>query len=133
MNEEITKEMMIAQRRRDAAVRGVRTRRTNTMKRKIKKILETLPEDQRFIANEIASNFIFLSVRITELRETMDREEMVIRYDNGGGQTGLRENPSIAVYNKLVTRHADLCMKLAKLLPDGSEEAKDELEAFIGI
>ena len=76
---------------------------------------------------------MFLSVRITELREALLKQPSVISYDNGGGQTGFRENPNISVYNKLVTRHADLCMKLAKLLPEAADDAKDELEAFIGL
>lgn len=133
MSNEITKEEIEKMKRRDAAARGVRTRRTNAMKKKMRAILAPLPDDKRFIANELASNFIFLSVRITELREEMSGQSMVVRYDNGGGQVGTRENPSISVYNKLTARHADLCMKLSKLLPESAEEAKDELEAFIGL
>ena len=119
--------------RRQAAAKGVHTRRTNAMNKKMNAILETMPEDQRFIAKELADNFVFLSVRITELREALLKQPSVISYDNGGGQTGFRENPNISVYNKLVTRHADLCMKLAKLLPEAADDAKDELEAFIGL
>lgn len=122
-----------AARRREAAAKGVHTRRTNAMNKKMNAILETMPEDQRFIAKELADNFVFLSVRITELREALLKQPSVISYDNGGGQTGFRENPNISVYNKLVTRHADLCMKLAKLLPEAADDAKDELEAFIGL
>ena len=123
----------MAARRREAAAKGVHTRRTNAMNKKMNAILETMPEDQRFIAKELADNFVFLSVRITELREALLKQPSVISYDNGGGQTGFRENPNISVYNKLVTRHADLCMKLAKLLPEAADDAKDELEAFIGL
>ncbi len=127
------KEEERAARRREAAAKGVHTRRTNAMNKKMNAILETMPEDQRFIAKELADNFVFLSVRITELREALLKQPSVISYDNGGGQTGFRENPNISVYNKLVTRHADLCMKLAKLLPEAADDAKDELEAFIGL
>ena len=127
------KEEERAARRREAAAKGVHTRRTNAMNKKMNAILETMPEDQRFIAKELADNIVFLSVRITELREAQLKHPSVISYDNGGGQTGFRENPNISVYNKLVTRHADLCMKLAKLLPEAADDAKDELEAFIGL
>lgn len=133
MRKNPTKEEERAARRREAAAKGVHTRRTNAMNKKMNAILETMPEDQRFIAKELADNFVFLSVRITELREALLKQPSVISYDNGGGQTGFRENPNISVYNKLVTRHADLCMKLAKLLPEAADDAKDELEAFIGL
>lgn len=133
MRKNQTKEEERAARRREAAAKGVHTRRTNAMNKKMNAILETMPEDQRFIAKELADNFVFLSVRITELREALLKQPSVISYDNGGGQTGFRENPNISVYNKLVTRHADLCMKLAKLLPEEADDAKDELEAFIGL
>ena len=127
MRKNQTKEEERAARRREAAAKGVHTRRTNAMNKKMNAILETMPEDQRFIAKELADNFVFLSVRITELREALLKQPSVISYDNG------RENPNISVYNKLVTRHADLCMKLAKLLPEAADDAKDELEAFIGL
>ncbi len=133
MSHEMTAEQLKRQKRKEAAAKGVRTRRTNELKKKMAAILEALPEDQRFIAKELADNFVFLSVRITELREALLKQPSVISYDNGGGQTGFRENPNISVYNKLVTRHADLCMKLAKLLPEAADDAKDELEAFIGL
>ena len=133
MRKNQTKEEERAARRREAAAKGVHTRRTNAMNKNMNAILETMPEDQRFIAKELADNFVFLSVRITELREALLKQPSVISYDNGGGQTGFRENPNISVYNKLVTRHADLCMKLAKLLPEAADDAKDELEAFIGL
>lgn len=133
MRKNQTKEEERAARRREAAAKGVHTRRTTAMNKKMNAILETMPEDQRFIAKELADNFVFLSVRITELREALLKQPSVISYDNGGGQTGFRENPNISVYNKLVTRHADLCMKLAKLLPEAADDAKDELEAFIGL
>ena len=129
MRKNQTKEEERAARRREAAAKGVHTRRTNAMNKKMNAILETMPEDQRFIAKELADNFVFLSV----LREALLKQPSVISYDNGGGQTGFRENPNISVYNKLVTRHADLCMKLAKLLPEAADDAKDELEAFIGL
>ena len=129
MRKNQTKEEERAARRREAAAKGVHTRRTNAMNKKMNAILETMPEDQRFIAKELADNF----VRMTELREALLKQPSVISYDNGGGQTGFRENPNISVYNKLVTRHADLCMKLAKLLPEAADDAKDELEAFIGL
>ena len=133
MSHEMTAEQLKKQKRKESAAKGVRTRRTNELKKKMAAILESLPEDQRFIAKELADNFVFLSVRITELREALLKQPSVISYDNGGGQTGFRENPNISVYNKLVTRHADLCMKLAKLLPEAADDAKDELEAFIGL
>lgn len=67
------------------------------------------------------------------LREALDKQPTIITYDNGGGQKGLRENPYLATYNKLVTRHADLCMKLVKLIPGEAEDVRDELEKFIGL
>ena len=133
MTREQTVEERAAQRRKEAAAKAVRTRRMNALKRKMKDILAALPDDQRFIASEMADNYIFLSVRVTELREALDKQPTIITYDNGGGQKGLRENPYLATYNKLVTRHADLCMKLVKLIPGEAEDVRDELEKFIGL
>lgn len=133
MSHEMTVEQLKKQRRQEAAAKGVRTRRTNELKKKMTSILETLPEDQRFIASEMADNYVFLSVRIMELRTALDKQPTIIVYDNGGGQRGFKENPHLSTYNKLVTRHADLCMKLVKLIPGDVEDARDELEQFIGL
>lgn len=133
MPREMTAEEQKKQRRKEAAAKGVRTRRMNALTRKMGEILSALPDDQRFIASEMAKNYVFLSVRITELREALDKQPTIIMYDNGGGQHGLRENPYLATYNKLVTRHADLCMKLVKLIPGEADDVRDELEQFIGL
>ena len=119
-------------RRKEAAKKGAHTRRVNTLKRRMAEILKSLPPDKRFIVQEMANNFVFLSIQIMELREQLENESVIVRYNNGGGQYGLKENTKLSIYQKLLTRHSDLTMKLVKILPEDEEDTRDELEKFLG-
>ena len=40
--------------------------------------------------------------KLKEAAEQLPDEELVITYDNGGGQSGIRENPFYSAYTKLL-------------------------------
>ncbi|MFR3092000.1 MAG: hypothetical protein ACLTMP_09955 [Eggerthella lenta] len=84
------------------------------MNKKMNAILETMPEDQRFIAKELADNFVFLSVRITELREAEAAVRHQLRQRRRADRLP-REPQHIGVQQ--AGDAMPMCMKLAKLLP----------------
>lgn len=43
----------------------------------------------------------FMRAKLAETRDSLAREAVVIPYDNGGGQVGIRANPAFAEYEKL--------------------------------
>lgn len=46
-----------------------------------------------------------MAVRIAEEGERIESEPLVMEYDNGGGQSGVRENPFYPAYEKLLASY----------------------------
>ncbi len=55
-------------------------------------------------------------------------EDLIVEYDNGGGQTGTRENPFYPAYEKLLASFVKTLEAVEKM-DDGSAEVKS-LDAF---
>ena len=45
----------------------------------------------------------FMAAKLEESRQRIEDMDIVIEYDNGGGQSGIRENPWVTAYEKLLT------------------------------
>jgi len=61
-----------------------------------------LPEQDRADVCELAENVLFMRRKLAETRKGLEGKPVVIPYDNGGGQTGIRANPAYAEYEKLL-------------------------------
>lgn len=56
-------------------------------------------------ALELAENVVFMAHKLKETRESMGRTPLIVKYDNGGGQSGYRENPVFKAYNAMAGRY----------------------------
>ena len=54
----------------------------------------------------------------------MKNEPLVIEYDNGGGQCGIRENPHYTAYEKLLTTYNKSLRQLTEIIESGSPSRK---------
>lgn len=75
-------------------------------------------------ALELAESVLFMAGKLKEARENMKNEELVVPYDNGGGQTGLRENPHFSAYEKLMATYTKSLRQLAEFIENGSKTEK---------
>ncbi len=75
-----------------------------------------VPEQVRRLVEELAENVIFMHGKLVETRKGMDRQQVVIPYDNGGGQTGIRENPAFKGYHALLASYRKSLADLVALL-----------------
>lgn len=62
-----------------------------------------------------------LAERIQEEGKLMDREPLIIDYDNGGGQAGIRENPYYPAYEKLLASYVKTLMAAKDLYAEDVE------------
>lgn len=53
-------------------------------------------------AEELAANLDFMRGKLEESRAGMADADIVIPYDNGGGQIGIRRNPAFDAYESLM-------------------------------
>ena len=73
---------------------------------------------------ELAESVLFMESKLEEARKTMTKEPLVIAYDNGGGQAGIRENPAFSTYEKLFTTYSKGLTTLMKIISEnGSNSA----------
>ena len=79
----------------------------------INALIKRLPEHERKDARELSDNILFMRQRLKETRIGLDGQPVVIPYDNGGGQTGIRANPAYSEYEKLLRSYqsAILCLR----------------------
>lgn len=78
-------------------------RKFNAEKKKILGILEeyNLPEKKLNLIMPIIENVAWMQVKLDFSRKSMRDEKIAIPYDNGGGQSGMRENPIFKAYESL--------------------------------
>ena len=65
--------------------------------------------------NELKKNAMFMRRKLVEARKDLEEQEIVIDYDNGGGQTGIRENPSFTAYEKLLKSYQAALKQIEEL------------------
>ncbi len=66
-----------------------------------------------------------LKVMADKLKEAADQlpyEDLVVEYDNGGGQSGIRENPFYSAYTKLLTSYTKALASFKSIAGDQHAE-----------
>ena len=75
-------------------------------------------------ALELAESVVFMAAKLEESRKVMANEPLVVPYDNGGGQTGLRENPHFAAFEKLMNTYTRSLSQLTQIVEKGTTTEK---------
>ena len=82
-----------------------------------------VPQQQRDALAPVIDNMAWQRVKLDEAREAMKNASLVCHYDNGGGQTGERENPIFKAYINLWRAYMVGLEKFTSYLP---KELQDE-------
>ncbi len=69
-------------------------------------------------AEVLAEQIFSMADKLEECRVLMADEPIVVEYDNGGGQCGIRENPYFAAYEKLLASYTKSLTALKTLIGD---------------
>ena len=75
-------------------------------------------------ALELAESVLFMADKLKESRKIMANEPLVIDYDNGGGQTGIRENPHFTAFEKLMVTYTKSLRQLTEIIEAGAPVRK---------
>lgn len=75
-------------------------------------------------ALELAESVLFMAAKLEESRAIMENEPLVIEYDNGGGQKGIRENPHFAAFEKLMATYTKSLKQLTEIIEAGKPVKK---------
>lgn len=71
--------------------------------RRLKKLMKNagVSEDRIKLMDPVINNTAWMKIKLDESMELVQSSQVVIKYDNGGGQSGLRENPIFKGYEAL--------------------------------
>jgi hypothetical protein len=95
-------------------------------------ITATVRDELRPHAAKLAGELLFIEQKLDETRVGLANQAVVIPYDNGGGQTGIRANPAFKEYNALLSSFCKALSQLNSLMSAApvKPEAKSTLERF---
>ncbi|MBR2839695.1 MAG: hypothetical protein IKE55_12990 [Kiritimatiellae bacterium] len=77
-----------------------------------------LPSHERADVRELAGNVLFMRRKLRETRILLKEQPLVIPYDNGGGQEGVRANPAYKEYENLLKSYTAALAELRSILAD---------------
>lgn len=83
-------------------------------------------EDKVNLIETVIENTAYMKTKLDETREAIKTSKVVIPYDNGGGQKGLRENPLFKGYESLFKSYMSGMKQILDVLPKQAEELKNE-------
>jgi len=93
-----------------------------TNMQELKKILATVPEDRKAIADSLYNELEFMQGTLVILRQQIKEEGPTAMFRQGV-QEFLREHPALKAYNTTIQRYSLLYKQLVDLLPEPVKEA----------
>ena len=83
-----------------------------------------ISERRRKMMEPIILNTAWMKAKLDDTREAIKHSNVVISYDNGGGQKGIRENPLFRGYESLWKSYMQGISKILDCLPQEACEIK---------
>ena len=81
-----------------------------------------VPKQQRDVLAPVVDNMAWQRIKLDEAREEMQDASIVCEYNNGGGQSGTRENPIFKAYINLWRAYMVGLEKFTSYLPKELQE-----------
>lgn len=90
----------------------------------VERLCAGVPEAYREQAVELTEQLFFQTRKLRESREAMENAPIIMAYDNGGGQRGVRKNPAYEAYNSLMQNYRKTLALMVELV--GASHREDE-------
>lgn len=85
----------------------------------IQEVYQGLPAAKKATLEGVYRNVIFMENKLYETLQDAQNEPLTVFYDNGGGQTGTRENPIFKAYESLFKSYLSGVKTILDAVPDG--------------
>lgn len=94
--------------------------RASTELRRLKKILAEcrLPKEKMDLLLPALENVAWMKAKLDDARDFVGETDIVVRYNNGGGQDGIRENPAFKGYEALWKSYMSGLEKILESIPE---------------
>ena len=87
-----------------------------------------ISDKRQKLLEPIILNTAWMKAKLDDAREAIKNSNIVISYDNGGGQKGIRENPLFKGYESLWRSYMAGMSKILDALPQEAIEQSVEVE-----
>lgn len=96
--------------------------------RRLKKMLvnSNVPSESINLLDSLIENAAWMKIKLDGAREAIRTTNVVIPYDNGGGQQGLRENPLFKGYESLLKSYMASLKMILDVLPQSDTAVKEQ-------
>ena len=94
----------------------------------LSELIEKAPAEKRKALQSIADHVAFVKIKLDEAKKQCEKAGIVIEYNNGGGQTGTRENPLIKSYANLLKLYLTGMTQILNAVPENEEPAQEAAE-----
>lgn len=103
-------------------------KRAAAEKRKLKKLIVEagIAENRLKLLEPVLENASWMKVKLDDARELASYESITVEYDNGGGQSGIRENPTFKGYSALWKSYMAAINMILQSVPAAKQAIKTE-------
>ncbi len=101
-------------------------KRVQKERRRIVNILKAAGVSDKSIKlrEAIIGNVAWMKIKLDDAREAIKTSNIVISYDNGGGQKGIRENPLYKGYENLWRSYMNGMNSILNALPESAADVR---------
>ena len=101
-------------------------KRVRKEQRRITNLLKAagVSEQSIKLREAMIGNVSWMKIKLDDAREAIKTSNIVISYDNGGGQKGIRENPLFKGYENLWRSYMNGMNSILNALPESASDIK---------
>jgi len=89
--------------------------------KKLRELTSSMSEDEHALIDSLLQNAAWLQVKLDNTRELLVDQDVLVEYDNGGGQSGVRKNPGFDGYRQLLTSYTTTIKTIRNMLPETAD------------
>ena len=104
------------------------TKKADKEEKRLRKMLQeaSVSYERIELLRPVIRNVAWMKAQLDDTREVIKDTKVAIPYDNGGGQTGIRENPLFKGYEALWKSYMAGMNKILEALPTEADVAEEE-------
>lgn len=100
-------------------------------KKQMNSIVKNVSVETKTVVEMLIDRVAYLAAYLDELQEDTIIGGVVVPYNNGGGQSGMRVHPNVNVYTAYAKQFTASVKQLQGFLDNLTVEKKDELQMFM--
>lgn len=101
-------------------------------KRRLSSIFTKIDPKSKKAIQSLIENAAFMAITLQDLQESMNKDGVISKYQNGENQWGTKKSPEVEIYNTMVKNHAAIIKQLTELLPKKEPPKPDDgFEKFV--